>query len=66
MISQLSKAGITLVEVDLIAPDESIGNDEQEVLLHELFDVDVLIGATYSPAWISTLDLGVLQPSFHR
>ena len=132
VISQLSKAGITLVEVDLIAPDESIGNDEQEVLLHELFDelgayltirsdkslqsladvvaynnahreieltyfaqelfdkalilggrgdsyqskrarnlewahktlnkgfadVDVLIGATYSPAWISTLEGG--------
>ena len=132
VISKLSKTGITLVEVDLIAPDESIGNDEQEVLLHELVDelgaylsirsenslqsladlvafnfahkeseleyfgqelfdkalilggrgdayqskrarnlgwaqrtlskgftdVDVLIGATYSPAWISTLGEG--------
>ena len=131
-VSKLSKAGISLVDVDLIAPDESIGVDEQEVLLHELvdelsayltiragtsfksladvvaynnvhrgteltyfaqelfdkalalggrgdvyhakrarnlawaqktlnkgfFDVDLLIGATYSPAWISTLGVG--------
>lgn len=131
-ISKLTKAGITLVEVDLTAPAESTHNDEQEVLLHELVDemsayltiradaslnsladvvaynnvhkdtelkyfaqelfdkalilggrgdthqakrarnlawaektlvkgfagVDVLIGATYSPAWISTLGEG--------
>ena len=131
-VSKLSKAGITLVDVDLIAPDESVSDDEQEVLLHELIDelgayltirgdaslksladvvaynnahsqielpffaqelfdkalilggrgdayhakrarnlawaqktldkgfadVDVLIGATFSPAWISTLAAG--------
>lgn len=132
VMSKLSKAGITLVDVDLDAPAENIGNDEYEVLLHELVDelgvyltiradtslksladvvaynnahedtelkffaqelfdkalilggrgdayqtkrarnlawaqktlakgfadVDVLIGATYSPAWISTLGAG--------
>jgi len=131
-LSKLSKAGATLVEVKLKAPDENTGNDEYEVLLHELFDdigsylavradttlksladvvaynfahkdsemkyfaqelfdksltlggrngayqgkrarnlawanntlskgiadVDVLIGATYSPAWVSTLGKG--------
>ena len=132
VLSQLSKAGMTLVEVSLKAPGEDVGADEYEVLLHELFDemgsylsvradtslrslaqlvaynsahkeaelkyfaqelfdkavklggrnnaykvkrarnlawaqrtlakgftdVDVLIGATYSPAWISTLGEG--------
>lgn len=38
MIAKLSKAGITLVDVDLDAQSENIGNDEYEVLLHELFD----------------------------
>ena len=131
-LSKLSKAGVTLVEVALKAPGDDVGNDEYEVLLHELFDemgaylskradtslkslahlvaynsahkeselkyfaqelfdkaiklggrnnaykakrarnlawaqrtlakgftdVDVLIGATYSPAWVSTLGKG--------
>ncbi|CAB4718463.1 unannotated protein [freshwater metagenome] len=131
-ISKLSKTGATLVEVDLKPPSDDVGNDEYEVLLHELFDemgayltvradtslksladivaynlahkeselkffaqelfdkalklggrnsayqakrarnlawaqktldkglsqVDVLIGATYSPAWLSTLGKG--------
>ncbi|HUW87473.1 MAG TPA: amidase family protein [Candidatus Paceibacterota bacterium] len=132
VLTQLSKFGLTLVDVDLPAPDESIGEDEVHVLLHELVDdlasyfsircdsklssladvvrfnaenadtelqyfaqelfeqalelggrgieyaekrarnlawaektlalgldgVDVLIGATYSPAWVSTLGEG--------
>ncbi|MFZ2228525.1 MAG: amidase family protein [Candidatus Nanopelagicaceae bacterium] len=37
-LTQLSKSGITLVEVDLFAPDESTGEDEFHVLLHELVD----------------------------
>ncbi len=131
-LSQISKTGATLVEIKLKAPDENTGNDEYEVILHELFDdmgqyltvradttlkslgdvvaynlshkdsemkhfgqelfdksltlggrnsayqgkrarnlewakntlakgladVDVLIGATYSPAWVSTLGKG--------
>ena len=132
VLDTLSKSGITLVDVDLPAPEESIGEDELHVLLHELVDdlasyfsircdlqlsslsdvvrfnkenadtelqyfgqelfeqalqltgrgndyaekrvrnlawaektlssgldgVDVLIGATYSPAWVSTLGDG--------
>jgi len=132
VLTQLGKSGMSLVEVDLPAPDESIGEDEFHVLLHELVDdlasyfsircdskllsladvvafnrenadrelqyfaqelfeqalelggrgieyaekrmrnlawaektlasgldgVDVLIGATYSPAWLSTLGEG--------
>lgn len=132
VLDQLTKSGMTLVEVDLSAPDDSIGEDEFHVLLHELVDdlashfsircdsdlasladvvrfnrenadtelryfaqelfeqalqlggrgeeyfqkrvrnlawaektlasgldgVDVLIGATYSPAWVSTLGKG--------
>lgn len=38
VLTQLSKSGITLVEVDLSAPDESVGEDELHVLLHELVD----------------------------
>ncbi len=131
-VAQLGNSGITLVDVDLPAPDESVGEDELHVLLHELVDdlasyfsircdsklssladvlrfnrenadtelqyfaqelfeqalelggrgpgyaekrarnlawaektlalgldgVDVLIGATYSPAWVSTLGKG--------
>ena len=131
-LSQLSNAGMKLVEVHLDTPSDDVGNDEYEVLLHELFDemgaylsvradttlksladvvaynlahqeselkffgqelfdkalelggrnsayqtkrarnlawaqntlsqglenVDVLIGATYSPAWLSTLGEG--------
>ncbi|MDP1719755.1 MAG: amidase family protein [Candidatus Nanopelagicaceae bacterium] len=38
VLAQLSKSGITLVDVDLPAPDESIGEDEVHVLLHELVD----------------------------
>ena len=131
-LSKLSKAGMILVEVHIDTPSEDVGNDEYEVLLHELFDemgaylsvradttlksladvvaynlahqeselkffgqelfdkalelggrnseyqtkrarnlawaqytfsqglenVDVLIGATYSPAWLSTLGEG--------
>ena len=37
-ISKLSKAGFSLVEIDLDSPSEEISNDEYEVLLHELFD----------------------------
>ncbi len=131
-LEKLSKAGAVLIEVKVNEPDEQVGNDEHEILLHELFDhlgdylmvradtslksladviafnyshresemkyfgqelfdqaiklggrnsayqgkrvrnlawaqrtlskalagVDVLIGATYSPAWISTLGAG--------
>lgn len=131
-LSKISKSGATLMQVDLNAPDDEIGDVEYEVLLHELVDdladyltmradtslksladvvafnnlhketelkyfaqelfekaltlggrgsayqvkrarildwaqktlatgladVDVLIGATYSPAWISTLGSG--------
>ena len=131
-LSQFSKAGMKLVEVHIETPSEDVGNDEYEVLLHELFedlgaylavradttlksladvvaynlahqeselkffgqelfektlvlegrniayhakrarnlawaqktllsalvDVDVLIGATYSPAWKSVLETG--------
>ena len=37
-LTNLSKSGITLVDVELSAPDESIGADELHVLLHELID----------------------------
>ena len=37
-LTQLGNSGITLVDVDLSAPDESVGNDEVHVLLHELVD----------------------------
>ncbi|MDO8645726.1 MAG: amidase family protein [Candidatus Planktophila sp.] len=131
-LSQLSRAGMTLIEVHIDTPSDDVGNDEYEVLLHELYEdlgayltvradttlksladvvaynlahkeselkffgqelfekaltlggrnsayqakrarnlawaqktladafvgVDVLIGATYSPAWKSTLDTG--------
>ena len=131
-LTKIAKAGATLVEIKLKAPDDNTGNDEYEVLLHELLedmggylavradtslksladvvsynfshkdkemkyfaqelfdkaltlggrnsayqgkrarnlawaqntlakgiaDVDVLIGATYSPAWLSTLGKG--------
>ena len=132
LITALSKTNATLIDVELKAPSDETGNDEYEVLLHELFDdmgayltvradttlksladvvafnrahkeselayfaqelfdkaltlggrngayqakrarnlawaqktlakgladVDVLIGATYSPAWVSTLGKG--------
>lgn len=38
VLTQLGKSGISLVEVDLSAPDEAIGEDEFHVLLHELVD----------------------------
>lgn len=38
VLTQLGKSGIILVDVDLVAPDESIGEDEFQVLLHELVD----------------------------
>lgn len=38
VLTQLAKSGITLVDVDLAAPAESIGDDEFHVLLHELVD----------------------------
>ena len=38
VLTQLGKSGITLVDVDLPSPDESIGEDEVHVLLHELVD----------------------------
>jgi amidase len=37
-ISELAKTNITLVEIKVSAPAESIGNDEYECLLHELVD----------------------------
>ena len=37
-ISKLSKTGIRLIEIELKTPDIDVGNDQQEVLLHELFD----------------------------
>ena len=38
VLSKLSIAGMQLVEVHIDAPSEDIGNDEYEVLLHELYD----------------------------
>jgi amidase len=35
-ISALAKAGIKLVDIDLIAPDDTVGEDEFHVLMHEL------------------------------
>jgi amidase len=132
MLTQMANSGMTLVDVDLRAPNEEVAEDEVDVLLHEFVDdlaaylstrcdshlssladvvrfnqenaeselhyfaqdlfnkalklggrgkvyekkrsrnlawaestlakglagVDVLIGATYSPAWISTLGRG--------
>lgn len=37
-LSQLSKAGAILIDIDLEPPGDETGNDEYEVLLHELFD----------------------------
>jgi amidase len=37
-LSKLSKAGAILIDIDLEAPGDETGNDEYEVLLHELFD----------------------------
>jgi amidase len=37
-LSKLSKAGMNLVEVHIDKPSENVGNDEYEVLLHELYD----------------------------
>ncbi|MBI3430169.1 MAG: amidase [Actinobacteria bacterium] len=37
-LTQLGNSGITLVNVDLPASDEAVGNDEVHVLLHELVD----------------------------
>ena len=37
-LTHLAKSGITLVDVDLAAPDKAIGDDELHVLLHELVD----------------------------
>ncbi|MCX6429508.1 MAG: amidase family protein, partial [Actinobacteria bacterium] len=34
----LSKSGISLVDIDLLPPDDATGNDEYEVMLHELVD----------------------------
>jgi amidase len=34
----ISKSGISLLEIELSPPDEETGNDEYDVLLHELFD----------------------------
>lgn len=38
VLTQLGKSGIVLVDVDLTAPDESVGEDELHVLLHELVE----------------------------
>ncbi|MDP1720236.1 MAG: amidase family protein [Candidatus Nanopelagicaceae bacterium] len=38
VLTQLGKSGITLIDVDLQTPDESVGEDEVHVLLHELVD----------------------------
>ncbi|HUW78407.1 MAG TPA: amidase family protein [Candidatus Nanopelagicaceae bacterium] len=35
-VSTLARAGIHLLDVDLVEPDENIGEDEFDVLLHEL------------------------------
>ncbi len=37
-LSQFSKAGMKLVEVHIETPSEDVGEDEYEILLHELFD----------------------------
>ena len=37
-VSKLSAAGLTIVEIDAPAPDDSVGLDEFHVLLHELHD----------------------------
>lgn len=37
-VSKLSAAGLSIVEIDAPAPDESVGLDEFHVLLHELHD----------------------------
>jgi amidase len=37
-LSKLSKAGAILIDIDLEAPGDETGNDEYEVLLHELHD----------------------------
>jgi len=37
-LSKLSKAGAILIDVELEPPADETGNDEYEVLLHELFD----------------------------
>lgn len=37
-LSKLSKAGMNLVEVHIDTPSEDVGDDEYEILLHELFD----------------------------
>lgn len=37
-LSKLSKAGFSIVDIDLDPPSEEVSNDEYEVLLHELFD----------------------------
>ncbi|CAB5118002.1 MAG: amidase [Actinobacteria bacterium] len=37
-LTKLSKFGVTLIDIDLEPPGDETGNDEYEVLLHELFD----------------------------
>lgn len=67
---KLSESGAILIDVELEKPGDETGNDEYEVkrarnlswaqktLDKGFSQVDVLIGATYSPAWLSTLGKG--------